>query len=219
MKKKKLLIIVGVIILIIAIGVTIFFCVKKDNNNNQSNEDMLNNGVPNTGLEVTGKLKEYIINLGDDYYIKYSGKFKNNSGELVQAIVEYTKSGKNFAVRSSELDMHLICIGDNIYTISSRYELIVKMPKEHVDISEYNLVSDLGQAFAYEYKEKINNIEYDVEEYVHNGKTLKYYFNGNDVKIINYDGLETKIIRVENRANTDILTIPTSYELIDNTQN
>lgn len=216
MKKKKLYFMLGIIVVVLAIGITLFFVLRKDNNNT-ANEDVLNNGIPNTGLEVTGKLKEYIANLGDNYYIKYSGVFENNLGEPIQAIVEYTKSGENFAIRSDELDIHLVCIGNSISTISNKYQLVIKMPKDHVDTSKYNFVSDMGQAFAYEYKEKINNVECDVEEYMYNGKQLKYYFNGSEIKLIKYDTQEVKILRVGTSPEKEMLTVPTTYEIIDNT--
>lgn len=206
MDKKKLLIIIISVLVVIALTITIAVIVKK----NQSTDEPI---VINPNVKVTGSLKDYIGNLSDNYYIKYSGKFKNNSGELVNAIVEYTKAGENFGLRSSELDMHMICEKDKLYSISHRYKMMLLMGRNHFDISEYNLVSDINQIFVDSYKEKVNNIEYDVEEYLHNGKVLKYYFKDSTIKLIRYDGQDIKVIRMEKITNKEMLVKPEGYSV------
>lgn len=205
MKKKKLLIAL-IIILVITIAIVTVVIVKNINSDEPSNNNVINHSI-----KVTGKLQSYIANMGDNYYIKYSGKFRDDTDNLVQSIVEYTKSGEDFALRSTEMNMYLICEKDTISTISHRYKMIVDMPKTSFNISEYNLVSNIGQVYVDTYKEKIENTEYDVEEYLYNGKTLKYYFKEEDIRLIRYDGEDIKIIRLETKANTELLTKPTGY--------
>lgn len=213
MNKKKLLIIMSIAIVIIAAIVITIIVIKKPKG------EELNNNVINHSVKVIGNLEQYISNLTNNYYIKYSGKFRNNSGELVDAIVEYTKSGDNFAFKSTELDMHLVCEGQTLSTVSDRYKIIVEMPKTSLDTSEYNLASDIGQTYVDSYKEKIGSTEYAVEEYSYNGKVLKYYFKDNDIKFIRYNGEDIRIIRLEKNTNNDLLVLPKGYtnsHLIDN---
>ena len=205
MGKKKILI---VILVLIIIGLLIggILIAKKLMASNPQGEI---GGEPST--KVTGKLAEYVKSLSDSYYIKYSGKFKNNSGELVDTIVEYTKQGQDYALRSSDIDLHMIYTNKKLYSISNKYKMIVEMQKESFDISEYNLASDIGQTYVKTYEEEVNNTKYDVEEYMYNGKILKYYFKQNDVKIIKYNSHEIKIIRLENKTNLELLVKPTGY--------
>lgn len=206
MDKKRLLVIIGVILVAIAIIVTtILFVINKDKQVIDEYDVVDNN------IKVTNKLEEYIANLTDNYYIKYSGKFKNNSGELVNAIIEYTKAGDKFAFRSNEINMHLICENETLYSISHSYRLIISMHKKSIDTSEYNLASDIGQMFVKSYKEIIGNTEYDVEEYLYNGNVLKYYFKDNDIKLIRYNGQDIRIVRLEKQTNAELLVKPSGY--------
>ena len=207
MDKKKLLIGIICIIVILAIIITVVLIVKRDE------KPVDEHVIPNTNIKVTGKLKEYLDNLSENYYIKYLGKFKNNLGEHVDAIVEYTEDGENFALRSSELDMHMICEKDKLYSISYRYKMMLLMQKQSFDISEYNLISDINQIYVNSYKEKVNQTEYEVEEYLFNGKVLKYYFKDNDIKLIMYDGQEIKVIRLEKVTNKEMLLKPEGYKV------
>ena len=207
MNKKKLLIIIISVLVIVAITIAVILIIK----NSKKTIDNPNLTIPSAN--VTGNLEKYIENLSDNYYIKYSGKFKNNSGELVNAIVEYTKDGENFALRSSELDMHMICEKDKLYSISYRYKMMVLMGRNLFNISEYNLVSDINQIFVNGYKEKVNNTEYDVEEYKFNGKVLKYYFKDSSIKLIRYDGQDIKVIRLEKNTNQEMLIKPEGYKI------
>ena len=205
MNKKKLFVIIICTLVVIAITITAILITKKDN------QPIANPIIPNPNVKVTGKLREYIDNLQENYYIKYSGKFKNNFGELVNATVEYTKAGENFGLRSSELDMYMICEKDKLYSISHRYKMMILMGRKNFDISEYNLVSDINQIFISSYKEKVGSVEYDVEEYLFNGRVLKYYFKDGDIKLIKYDGQDIKIIRLEKNTNNEMLVKPEGY--------
>lgn len=206
MDKIRVLVIAGLVLVILVASITVVFLVRNNNEEPDNGDDMIN---PN--VKVTGNLQDYINALTDNYYIKYSGKFRNNSGELVSAVVEYTKDGKNFALRSSELNMHMMCEQEKLYSISYDYKMIITMSKQSFDISEYNLVSDINQIFVKSYKESINSTEYDVEEYLFNGKTLKYYFKDSDIKLIRYDGGDIKIIRLEKKTNSELLVKPDGY--------
>lgn len=205
MDKKKVLIIVTSILVVLAITITVILIPKQDD------KPIDKPVVPNPSVKVTGKLKEYIVGLTNNYYIKYYGEFKNNNGEFVNSILEYTKNGENFGLRSSELDMHMICEKDKLYSISERYKMMILMGRETFDISEYNLVSDINQIYVNSYKEKVNNTEYDVEEYLFKEKVLKYYFNESDIKLIKYDGREIKILRLEKNTNNEMLVKPQDY--------
>ena len=206
MSKKKILIFSMLVLIIIALLIGGILILKSlSDNNPQGDVD----GTPS--IKVTGKLAEYVKYLSDNYYIKYSGKFKNNSGDFVETVVEYTKQGQDYALRSSDIDLHMIYTNKKLYSISNKYKMIVEMQKESFDISEYNLASDIGQVYVKTYEEVVNNTKYEVEEYMYNGKTLKYYFKEKDVKIIKYDGKEIKIIRLENNTNTELLIKPTGY--------
>lgn len=206
MSKKKILIVIILVLIIIGLLIGGILIVK---NLRASNPQGDVGGPPS--IKVTGKLAEYVKALSDNYYIKYSGKFKNNSGEFVDTIVEYTKQGQDYALRSSDIDMHMIYVNKKLYSISNKYKMIVEMQKESFDISEYNLASDIGQVYVKTYEEDINNTRYEVEEYMYNGKKLKYYFKENDLKIIKYNNQEIKIIRLENKTNTELLVNPSGY--------
>ncbi|MBQ8043293.1 MAG: hypothetical protein IJ272_03985 [Clostridia bacterium] len=214
MDKKRIVVIISVVLLVIAIIATVVLIPRNDDEQVGDDNDVINHSV-----KVTGKLQEYIINLTDNYYIKYSGKFKNNSGELVNAIIEYTKDGDNFAFRSSEINMYLIGERQTLYSISHSYKMILTMPKTSLDTSEYNLASDIGQTFVKSYKENIGSTEYDVEEYLYNGNQLKYYFKENDIKLIRYNSEDIRTIRLEKQTNKELLVKPSGYanaNLIDN---
>ena len=206
--KKKRIIAFSVILIVVAIVSGIVICIIK---NDVPNDIGKNNEIPT--VTTNGKLQDYIANLTDNYYIKYHGKFKNNSGDLVNAIIEYTKDGEKCAFRSTELDMHLVCDKDKLYSISHRYELIVSMNKQNLDVREYNLASDIGQVFVKSYKENVDKKEFDVEEYLFNGNTLKYYFKDSDIKLIKYNGEDIKIIRVEKQTNSEMLVKPDWYKI------
>ena len=205
-KKRMIIVIIGILVLL-AIAITVIIVVK------YKKQPVDEPVVVNPNIKVTGNLKEFIDNLPQNYYIKYSGKFKNNFGELVDAIVEYTKDGENFALRSSELDMYMICEKENLYSISHRYKMMIRMGRQSFDISEYNLVSDINQIYINGYQEKLNNTEYNVEEYLFNGKVLKYYFKDNDIKLIRYDGQDIKVIRLEKTTNKEMLVKPEGYKV------
>lgn len=206
MNKKKWIILLAIITVVIAVTTVVLLVI-----NSSKEENTVEENKNNYSIKVQGKLEEYIRKLSDNYYIKYSGKFKNNSEELTQAIVEYTKSGESFGLRSSELNMHIICNGKVLNTISDRYKLIVEMPKEHLDVKEYNLVADIGQVFVKEYKENIGSNEYDVEEYLLDNNPLKYYFKEQDIKYIKFEESLISIIRLELKTNQELLDMPTGY--------
>lgn len=206
-KKKLIIIIIGILLLIAIITVSIILIVKND----ESTDEPV---ITNPSVKVTGRLNEYISNLSENYYIKYSGKFKDNSGELVNAIVEYTKDGENFALRSNELNMHIICEKENLYSISHRYKMMILMGRKYFDISEYNFASAINQIFIKSYKETVKNTEYDVEEFLYNGKVLKYYFKDSAIKLINYDGQDIKVIRMEKITNKEMLVKPEGYSVV-----
>ncbi len=206
-KKKILTVIIGVLV-ILAITITVILVVAFEK---QPVDEPV---IANPNIKVTGNLKDFIDKLPQNYYIKYSGKFKNNSDEYVNAIVEYTKDGENFALRSSELDMHMICEKDKLYSISYRYKMMMLMSRHSFDISEYNLVSDINQIYVNSYQEKLNNTEHNVEEYLFNSKVLKYYFKDNDIKLIRYDGQDIKVIRLEKITNKEMLIKPEDYKVV-----
>lgn len=207
MNKKKIIIIASIIVVLLIVALVVIVVVKKPS----STEGPQDNKVENNNAEVTDKLNEYIATLTDNYYIKYSGKFKNNSGEYIDAMVEYTKAGNNFALKSTELDMHMICEGENLYTVSNKYKLIIQMGRKNFDISEYNWVSNIGQTFVESYEENINSTKYFVEEYLFNGKSLKYYFKENEIKFVNYDGNKISVLRVEKSTDKELLIKPEGY--------
>lgn len=210
MKKKKLIIILIVTIVLIAICIGLVVLFNKGEN---LNTGVNNNDTPNVQqVQVTGKLKKYIESLGNNYYIKYYGKFKNVKEELQQAVVEYTLKNNDFAMRSQEIDMRIVCTGDVLSTISDRYKIIVDISKNSFDTTEYNLASDFGQTFVKSAKEKLNKIEYDVEEYKYYDNNIKYYFLEDNLKFIMYNEEQIKILRLEYKTNSEMFTIPGNYE-------
>ena len=100
-----------------------------------------------------------------------------------------------------------------LFSISYRYKMMIQMDRNHFDISEYNLASDINQIFVDSYKEKVNNIEYDVEEYLFKNKVLKYYFKDTVIKLIRYDGQDIKVIRLEKITNKEMLKKPEGYKI------
>lgn len=204
MTKKKTLLIIIVLIVIAIIIASIVLVVNKTPED--TNKD---NNISNVQNQNTGKLQSYISKLGDDYYIKYSGKFKDNNKKYVDAIIEYTKSGEDYGFRSTEINMYLLYKDKKMYSISHRYKIIVELGMLNVD--EYNLASDIGQVFVKAYTENMGSTSYDVEEYLHYGKTLKYYFKDNDIRLIKYDEQDIRIIRVEYEAKQELLAKPDGY--------
>lgn len=212
MNKKITLVITVLVVIILAVAIILGINRKTTNTGLPADNNENKNNQVDIGDEFVSKLQQYLEILGNNYYIKYSGKFKNNSGEKISAIVEYTKSDSDYGLRSSELEMQLIWEGQKLYSISNKYKMIVEMGRDSIDISEYNLVSDIGQIYVKSYIEKIGNIEYDVEEYLFNEKNIRYYFIGNDIKIIRYDGEDIKVIRLEKNTNAELLKKPTDYD-------
>ena len=211
MNKKKVIIIVGIILVVVTIVTTIIFLVLKNKNKEQPTDKNNNNVVVYQEAKVVGKLAEYIKGLTENYYIKYLGNFEDNIKNKINAIVEYTKSGDKFALRSTELNMHMIAEEERLYSISNRYKMIVEMGLKSFDISQYNLVSDFGQTFVKSYKDKISDKEYDVEEYRFNGNSIKYYFLNNEINLVKYNSETIKIIRVEKKTNSELLIKPDGY--------
>jgi len=209
---KKILIIVGIVLLLV-VGIVVSGIIIKKINVKDINKGE-NNNVFNQDIKVAGKLAEYIRGLTSNYYIKYSGNFKNNSGNTLNAIVEYTTNGKDFALRATNLGIELIYENDKLYSIVHNYKMIIEMNKESFDITEYNLVSDMGQTYVKSYNENIGSTTYDVEEYVYNGNTIKYYFKEKDIKLIRYNSEDIRIIRVEKNTNTELFVRPKGYSNI-----
>lgn len=215
--KKKIILFGVILVIVIAVIIGIVILISNvlkspnDVNNDNHNNNTPNNSVINKEAKLTGKLADYIKDLTENYSIKYHGKFKNVSGEMVESIVEYTTNGKDYALRTTDLDIDLICRGTTLYSISHRYKMIVEMDKSNVDISEYNLVSDIGQTFVKTYKESINGTEYEVAEYDYNSNPIKYYFKQNDVKLIRYNSEDISIIRVEKKTNNELFVKPEGY--------
>lgn len=214
LNKGKKIIILSIVLLLIVVGVTIIrvkYINKEPTNPGPNPSQNGQEGSNNSELKVTGKLLEFIKGLENNYYIKYSGKFKNSLGQKQTAFVEYTKNGQDYALIANDLDIQLVCEGNTLYSISHIYKMIVKMNERHFDISEYNLISDIGQTYVKSYKEKIKKIEYDVEEYDFNGKAIKYYFIGNDIKLIKYDTDDISVVRVEKKTNKQLFVKPKGY--------
>lgn len=213
MANKKIAIIISIIIVVVVAIVSILIIVNRLNSTDIDND--WENEVPgNANSELTGKLAEYIKSLSDNYNIKYSGNFKNDLGQKANTIVEYTKNGENFALRISELDVHLICEGAKLYSISNKYEVVVQMSRASYNISEYNLASNIGQTYVKSYKSKVENEEYDVEEYTYNNEKIKYYFQGKDLKFIRYKSEDIKVVRVEKNVYTTLFNKPEGYKYI-----
>lgn len=210
MKKKKLVIILIVTIVLIAICIGLVMIFNKKQNTNVGTNNNESQNVQQ--VKVTGKLKEYIERLNENYYIKYSGKFKDEKSTLKQAIVEYTLKGSDFAIRSTEINLQMVCMNDVLSSISNRYKIVVEMSRNSFDTTEYNLASDFGQTFVKSSKEKLNEIEYDVEEYKHFDNNIKYYFLEDNLKFIMYNEEQIKILRLEYKTNNEMFTIPSNYE-------
>lgn len=212
MKKKKLVIILIITIVLIAICIGLVVLWSKAENVNTGTNNNESQKVQQ--VKVTGKLKEYIEGLNENYYIKYSGKFKDEKSTLKQAIVEYTLKGSDFAIRSTEINLQMVCMNDVLSSISNRYKIVVEMSRNSFDTTEYNLASDFGQTFVKSSKEKLNKIEYDVEEYKHFDNTIKYYFLEDNLKFIMYNEEQIKILRLEYKTNNEMFVIPSDYEKV-----
>ena len=195
-------------IFIIVVSVIIIFLWPKlpGNIDIYSEEEQYNSG------KITGKLKTYIEMLGDNYYIRYSGNFYDQTDTLVKAIIDYTKKGSDFAIKSTELNVRVVYNKQVAYTMSDRYKLIATVPVSSIDIKDYNLASDIGQEFVKQNRETINGQTYDIEEYVYNNNVLKYYFDKSELKIIKFNDNEIRIMRYQKKVNNDLFEIPNDYE-------
>ncbi len=208
---NKWLIIMGIALIIIAVAIGIILLVTGEDEDIVKGPEKEPVYVPSDSTKLEGRVATYIDELGENYYIKYVGKFKDNTSNLIDAVVEYTKDKQNYGFRSSDLSMHLIYDGAKLYTISHSYKLIIDILPKSVDMSEYNLLSNIGQVFVKSYNEKVGSSKYEVEEYVHDDVAIKYYFLEGNIKIIRYGDREIRVIRLEKNSNKEILTKPSGY--------
>ena len=211
MNKKVLIILIVLVIVIIGTIITMLLVNKDDINNEFINPY----GETQADIRVTGRLKTLLEGLGNNYQIKYSGKFKNETGEEVQAIVEYTRRESDHALKANELEMHLVKEGDILNSVSKRYQMIVKMRPTSFDISTYNLISDMGQTYIKSSKKKLDGKNYDVEEYKLNENSIEYYFLDGQIKRIMYNDKEIKVLRVEKNVNTLLFDLPRDYSIVN----
>ena len=207
--KRKGVIIAIIVVLIVAVGVGIaIFLVNKNNNTDEPTKT--NNYGKITNIE--GKIKEYLSGLGNNYAIKYSGKFEDNSGERITALVEYTKDMDNYAIKSNELDLYIVYEEGKARSISNRYKMVAKIPASGIDITKYNYVSDFGQEYVRTYDEEIEDKYYQVEEYKKDEDVIKYYFLDSEIKIIKYNDETIRVIRVEKKTNRELFEVPNGYK-------
>lgn len=205
---KKIILIAGIILFIALISVGIFIVVK--NKKDKENEiGSISFPFPQEYEET--KLSEYIQKLGDNYSIKYSGTFKNNEGKDIKTVIEYTKDKENFAIKSSDLDLHVVCADGVVNSVSNRWKAIIEMPERSFDSYRYNLILNAGQTYLRHFATKENKITYYVEEYKYKEDVVQYYFLEDTVKFVKVNDNKIDIIRVENVTNKDLFTLPKGY--------
>lgn len=204
MNKKKWIITGSIVLAIILVILTVVIIVSKNKNETTN--------VPEDNyVRSENRLLKYIDSLGDNYYIYYSGEFENTSSDTVKASIYYSFDNGSFAMKSEELNIHIVFKENKLYNISHIYGLIVVMDKEAVDISKYNLISTEKKDFVRESSED----NYIVEEYFMKDTTVKYYFEENTLKKIKVgkEGVFKDIsFTVEKNTRQDIFVIDDSYE-------
>ena len=205
--KKKIIICLAILILVIIVLLLVFLLPK----GNIGQEGKTNN---ETSINVTGKLEQMIKKLNNNYTIKYSGDFLNEDNKVINAIVEFTRFNENFAIKSDSLGLHFVCENGKLKSVSTRYKMIVVMPESAINTELYNPLDDFGQTFNKSYVEQIDDKEYEIEEYTYNNTTYKYYFLNDEIKIIKYNDLTIKVIRIQYGVNRELFNLPTNYKII-----
>lgn len=203
MNKKKWMLWIAAIILI-ALVITVIIIMLKDNKSDTN--------IPSGNtVQSENRLGKYISSLKDNYYIYYSGDFENISSDTVKASIYYSKSGDSFALKSDDLNIHIVFKESKLYNISHTFRFIVVMDKEAVDISKYNLIS-LDKK---EYIHGVQEDDYYVEEYKMGEKIVKYYFEDTNLKKIQIGKngeFRDVSFTVESNTRQDVFVINEDYE-------
>ena len=218
-KRKVLVIGVGVLIIIAVILAVVLTIIFWPEDSEKPNDVVISTPIVSTN--VNGKLANYIRNLGEEYYIKYSGQFgkSNFNTALVDANIEFTKKGENSAIYSNELNIHVLVKGEDTYNILHKQKLLLKSKLPlRFSTEPYNLISDFGQIYVNEKEVKIDGVKYVYQEYTYEQSIIRYYFVGDNLSHIRIilDGNERKInIRVDKKVNEELFKLPEIYKTYD----
>lgn len=214
---KRKLIVIGASLILIILAIVLVIALWPDNSNTKE-------PVPNTSIvfrNVNGKLASYIISLGNEYYIKYTGKFGKSdfNTSLVDATVEFTAKNDKNAIYSNEINMHVVIKGEDTYNILNKQKMLFKSKLPlRFSTEPYNLISDFGQIYVKDDETKIDGVKYVYQEYTYDKSVIRYYFAGEQlshIRIIS-DGQERKInIRVDKKAKEELFNIPSNYNTYD----
>lgn len=216
MKKNwKIIIVILAIIVILSIGLIMYKYIKdrvKDNINGE-----------NKVVETEKLLGKYVNILSGNYYIRYSGKFKNLSGDEQQATVEVSKKDKSIAMNSSELGIGFIDNGEVSYSISHRSKTVIKISNSNQlekDVDDYIFIKNV-ENFENEYlgsgEEKIDGVKYEYEDYKESENAiLRYYFLRGELKYIklskNDNETIVQVIDINNKSKENLFKVPSGYK-------
>ena len=216
--KKKKIIIVSVIaaVVIFSILTVIFVLANRDDG-----KDKVIIDGKNELKNVTGRLKTYIEDLGDNYYIRYLGQFgkRGLNNELVEGTVEFTRKGPETGTLFKEINFHVVTDSKYAYNIIHNYDMVVRveLPVDF-NIKEYNLISDFGQRYIADVSTTVLDVNYIYQEYEYNDCKLRYYFIGDELRYIRVITGESdrKInIRIDRHTKQDLLEVPKEYNWQD----
>lgn len=208
MNKKKFIIVILAIALVVVLAVIIVHYTKNNQNLIDSKKENIVSGE--------SRLKNYIASLKENYYIYYTGEFKDINGIYKKASIYFSKSGKNYAIKSDDLSLHVVLKENKLYNISHTYKMVIVMNKDSLNLAGYNLISLDGKEYVKSKQEKIEKTLYYVEEYKTNEENISYYFAGDSLKKIQIqrDGKEQNVLfTVENTTRQDLFVINEDYEM------
>lgn len=208
MNKKKLVLCIIVIVMLVISFVLIINYTKKKSN-------LEGTKIENKTIEDS-KLKSYIDSLKDNFYAYYTGEFKDINGTYKKASIYYCKNGKNYAIKSDDLGLHVVLNKNKLYNISHIYKMIIVMNENALDLSSYNLISLDGKQYLNARIEKADGVSYYVEDYKTTNESISYYFIENSLKKIQIQRNEKKqniVFSVENSIRQDLFIINENYEI------
>lgn len=214
--RKTIIMIVVIAIVILAIAISTIFVLNYLKNKDK--DTVIIDGT-DTLKNVTGRLADYINNLGNNYYIRYMGQFGTSSlnQDLVDATVEFSKRGAETAIYSETLKMNVITDGIYAYNILTSREMIIRvdLPIKY-NTEAYNLISDFGQIYVADVSTKVAGVDYIYQEYKYGESKIRYYFVGTELRYIRVLEGETdrKInIRVDRHTKEELFNMPKNYSL------
>lgn len=212
-KKRRIIVIAFGILVVLAVVLAIILWPEKPVENKEPVDKQ-----PVVLRNVSGKLAKYITNLGEEYYIKYTGKYgkKNLNTTLVDATIEFTRKKEKTAIYSEDVNMHVVIDGEDSTNMLHKQKMILKSKLPvRFSTEPYNLISDFGQIYVKDQETTIDGVKYIYQEYKYQNSIIRYYFIEDELSYIRIiaNNEDRKInIRIEKKSKDELFKIPTNYK-------